>query len=105
MGYALLSSPCSFVVVRIVFVFLFVCTFFSISLFLVICAFVLVQTLLGRIKIVFVLAFFLIKNVLSPGHETKRIRIDPDRDRYSLNDRETPSSPFLSPRFFFNTLL
>jgi len=47
--------------------------FLSISLFLVICAFVLVQTLLGRIKIVSVTAFLLMKNLLRQGREKGKL--------------------------------
>ena len=47
--------------------------FFSVCLFLVLCALVLVQALLGHIKLVFGTAFFLMKNVLKHGHEKKRL--------------------------------
>ena len=43
--------------------------FFSVSLFLVLCALVSVKALFGRIKIVSVTAFFLMKNVLMHGRE------------------------------------
>ena len=45
--------------------------FFSVSLFLVLCALVSVKALFDGIKIMSVIDFFLIKNVLSHGRENK----------------------------------
>jgi len=45
--------------------------FFSVSIFLVLCALVLVKFQFGCIKIVSVTVFFLMKNVLKHGNEKK----------------------------------
>ena len=51
-------------------IFSLVCVFFSVSLFLVLCALVSVKPLFDGIRIVFVIAFFLMKNVLR--HDRKK---------------------------------
>ena len=65
-----MSSPCCFAVVRDVFVFscLCVCFFQCFSIFSLLCSCV-GQALFGRIKIVYVTAFFLMKNVLRHDRE------------------------------------
>jgi len=50
--------------------------FFSVSLFLVLCALVSVKPLFDGIRIVFVIAFFLMKNVLRHGRKKKTLNRD-----------------------------